>query len=64
MCIIVFSVNSHPRYKFIAAANRDEYIDRPTAPAAFWDHDSNILAGRDLARGGTWLGVTKSAKIL
>lgn len=42
----------------MVAANRDEFLDRPTAPLGFLDGDKTILAGRDLQGGGTWLGIT------
>lgn len=44
------------------AANREEVYDRPTAPAAFWDDAANVLAGRDLLQGGTWLGITRQGR--
>jgi len=53
----------HSRYRLIFAANRDEYYDRPTAPLCFWDDAPDILAGRDLKRNGTWLGVTRTGRI-
>ena len=59
MCLIVFALDCHPRYRLVLAANRDEYFSRPTAPAAFWEDAPQVLAGRDLAAGGTWLGVTR-----
>jgi uncharacterized protein with NRDE domain len=59
MCIILFAYRAHPRYRLILAANRDEYYARPTERAAFWEDDAEILAGRDLERGGTWLGVNR-----
>lgn len=62
MCIILFAYKTHPRYKLILAANRDEYYARPTARAAFWEDAGEVVAGRDLERGGTWLGVTKSGR--
>lgn len=62
MCIILFAYQTHPRYRLILAANRDEYYARPTERAAFWEDASEILAGRDLERGGTWLGVTKGGR--
>lgn len=62
MCLIVFSFDAHADCSLILAANRDEFYARPTAPAAFWQDASEILAGRDLAAGGTWLGVTSSGR--
>lgn len=29
---------------------------------AFWEDAPNVLAGRDLLKGGTWLGVTRSGR--
>ncbi|MBN1664195.1 MAG: NRDE family protein [Deltaproteobacteria bacterium] len=63
MCLIIFSYKMHPKYPLVLAANRDEYYERPTAPAAFWDDAPYLLAGRDLREGGTWLGVTKKGRI-
>lgn len=51
-----------PDYPLIIAANRDEFFDRPTAPAAFWEDQPNVLAGRDLHAGGTWLGITRTLR--
>jgi uncharacterized protein with NRDE domain len=63
MCLIVFALDCHPRYRLVLAANRDEYFNRPTAPAAFWADAPQVLAGRDLLAGGTWLGVTKERRL-
>lgn len=46
----------------MVAANRDEYYRRPTAPAAFWPDHPQLLAGRDLESGGTWMGVTRQGR--
>jgi uncharacterized protein with NRDE domain len=63
MCIIAIAYNVHPDYPLVIAANRDEFYDRPTAPLAFWPDNPDILAGRDLKHGGTWLGVNRSGEI-
>lgn len=62
MCLIVFAYQIHPRYELILAANRDEFYHRPTAPAAFWEDAPQILGGRDLVAGGTWLGITRDGR--
>jgi len=62
MCLILIAWKSHPAYRLIIAANRDEYYDRPTAPAAFWEDAPGLLAGRDLRAHGTWLGITVTGK--
>lgn len=62
MCLILFAWRRHPDYPLILAANRDEFYERPTAPAAFWEDARGLLAGRDLREGGTWLGVTRRGR--
>jgi len=62
MCFIVFAYQVHPSYRFIAAANRDEYYERPSSPVAFWEDAPQVLAGRDLKEGGTWMGITRGGK--
>ena len=62
MCLILFAINPNPNYKLILAANRDELFERPTEKADFWDKEQNLLAGKDLQQGGTWLGLTKNGR--
>jgi uncharacterized protein with NRDE domain len=62
MCLILIAYRTHPRYDLLVAANRDEFHDRPTAPLAFWDDSPQVLAGRDLKEGGTWLGITRAGR--
>ncbi|MGD0022103.1 MAG: NRDE family protein [Smithellaceae bacterium] len=62
MCLIVFAYNVHPSYHLILAANRDEFYERPSSPADFWEDAPQILAGKDLKEGGTWLGITREGK--
>jgi uncharacterized protein with NRDE domain len=63
MCLIALAFDCHPRYRLVMAANRDEYFVRPTAPARFWKDSPQLLAGRDLQSGGTWLGVTTTGRL-
>lgn len=60
MCLIVFAWRVIPGMPLIACANRDEFYDRPATPAAPWPDRPNIVAGRDLQGGGSWMGVTKT----
>jgi uncharacterized protein with NRDE domain len=65
MCIALIST-AHPQYPFIILSNRDEFLNRPTAPAHWWKApNSHVLGGRDLQRAeqGTWLGITKQGRI-
>ncbi len=63
MCLILFSYQTHPAYRLILAANRDEFYDRPTSALAYWPDHPEVLAGRDLKANGTWLGVSRTGKI-
>ena len=62
MCLLVLAWNIHPRYRLVIAANRDEFHDRAAAPLAWWVDRPDILAGRDLRSGGTWMGVSRSGR--
>jgi uncharacterized protein with NRDE domain len=59
MCLVVVALSAHPRYSLVVAANRDEYHARAALPAHWGDRAPYVgmLAGRDLAAGGTWMGV-------
>jgi uncharacterized protein with NRDE domain len=63
MCLIVFGWRAHREFPLILGANRDEFLDRPSRPAGFWPEQPDLLAGRDLRNGGTWLGVTRTGRI-
>lgn len=63
MCLILLSYKQNPNYPFILAANRDEFYDRPSAPVAVWEDHPDVLGGRDLKEGGTWLGITRKGRI-
>lgn len=62
MCLIALAWQAHPEFPLIVAANRDEFYGRPALPARFWDDAPQVLAGRDLEAGGTWLGVTRQGR--
>ncbi|EFW13556.1 hypothetical protein D8B26_004196 [Coccidioides posadasii str. Silveira] len=65
MCIALIST-AHPDYPLILIDNRDEFLRRPTAAAAWWpEPHSYVLGSRDMARAahGTWLGVTRQGRI-
>lgn len=61
MCLIAFAWQAHDDFPLIVAGNRDEFFERPTAPADWWP-DGVRLAGRDLRAGGTWMGVARNGR--
>ena len=46
----------------MVAGNRDEFYARPASPAMFWHDHPDIFGGRDLEKGGTWLGVSRQGR--
>jgi uncharacterized protein with NRDE domain len=62
MCLIVLAWQAHPDFPLIVAANRDEFHARPTEAATWWPEYPDMLAGRDLQAGGTWLAITRSGR--
>ena len=62
MCLIIIGFAVHEQWPLLVAANRDEYHARESAPAAFWEDQPALLAGRDLVAGGTWMGVTRNGR--
>jgi len=58
MCLLFFSYRLTPGYPLVVAANRDEFLARPTARLDYLNPEKTLLAGRDLQGGGTWLGIT------
>lgn len=66
MCLIVFSVNQHPHFPLVMAANRDEFFRRPTSAMDWWHSElagAKILAGQDRLSGGTWLSVSEDGVV-
>lgn len=58
MCTLVIARDLHPRFPLIIGANRDEFYHRPTAGPRLLSTAPNIVGGKDLQGGGTWLGLT------
>lgn len=59
MCVLAFAWLAHPRWRLVAAGNRDEMHARPAQRLARWERPHHLLAGRDLQSGGSWLGVSE-----
>lgn len=62
MCLIALAYQPNEDHQLVVAANRDEFHERPTASASFWPSEPNILAGRDLQGGGTWMAVDRKGR--
>ncbi|EJU03309.1 DUF833-domain-containing protein [Dacryopinax primogenitus] len=77
MCIALFCFD-HPVYSVILCSNRDEFLHRATTHARFHNFEikipgdddeatpekpGDVLSGRDLVAGGTWLGINRKGRI-
>lgn len=48
MCILFLHTDNNPapnKFRLILASNRDEYYQRPTRQANFWDEDPTVIGG-------------------
>lgn len=62
MCLLILAHQVSSDYPLLVAANRDEFHARPTAASHFWPEYPELLAGKDLLQGGTWMGMTRSGR--
>lgn len=63
MCLVLLAWRAHPEFPLVFAGNRDEAYERPSAPAGFWADDPDLFGGRDLEKGGTWLGLARAGRL-
>jgi len=56
VCTIVVAWRAFEETPVAVAANRDEGMDRPASPPAVVGADPRVVAPRDEAAGGTWIG--------
>lgn len=69
MCLVAIAIDQHPRFPLVVASNRDEFTRRPTARLGWWTPSPaepgtpDVLSGRDLQSGGTWLGLTAQGRL-
>lgn len=66
MCLVLVAFQHNPQLPLVLAANRDEFFARPSRDAGFWGEQGespDILAGKDLAQGGTWLGMNRNGRL-
>jgi uncharacterized protein with NRDE domain len=58
MCTLAILRRPEHDWPVIIGANRDEMIDRPAEPPGRkWPDRVEVVAGRDLLAGGSWLGL-------
>ncbi len=64
MCILMVVHNRVEGYPIVLAANRDEYLDRPSQGPTVLQHAPRTWGGRDVRAGGTWLGVNEDGLVV
>jgi uncharacterized protein with NRDE domain len=62
MCLISLAFGIFADFPIVLLGNRDEFFARPTSPLARWSDQPLVFGGRDLERGGGWLGLTGSGR--
>ena len=62
MCLIVFSWQPGSGVPLTLVANRDEFYQRPALPVHFWENAPDILGGKDMEAGGSWLAFSRKGR--
>jgi len=64
VCTLATFVDVFPDWPLVVAANRDEFLARPsTPPLLLHDEPPRAFGGRDLTAGGTWLGLAETGLV-
>jgi uncharacterized protein with NRDE domain len=62
MCLILVACQAHEQWPLVVLGNRDEFYNRPTAQLGPWPGKPDLLAGRDLRSGGSWMGAHRDGR--
>jgi len=62
MCLLLFALDVIPGRPWLLLGNRDEFHARASAAAAVWDDAADIVGGRDLVAGGSWLALSRRGR--
>jgi len=63
MCTLAIYFKVFPDYPVVIAANRDEFLARPTLPPTTLLERPHVVGGKDLQASGTWLGISQSGLV-
>jgi uncharacterized protein with NRDE domain len=66
MCLVTLAIDQSRRFPLVIAGNRDEFFKRPATRLGWWSPGEglpDILSGRDLEAGGTWMGLTAQGRL-
>ncbi|MEL6868907.1 MAG: NRDE family protein [Pseudomonadota bacterium] len=62
MCLVTIAWQQNGKLPLVVAANRDERFDRPADELGWWVHAPDIIGGRDIEAGGTWLAMHRNGR--
>ena len=64
MCLLIVYAQTLPGWPLVVAANRDEWLARPTtAITVLNEHAPRIIGGRDELAGGTWMATNDAGVV-
>lgn len=64
VCTLAIYFRCSEAIPLLVAANRDEFLSRPTAEPRLISDRPWVVAGQDLSAGGTWLGVNEHGTVV
>ncbi len=62
MCLILVAHQVDEEWPLVVLNNRDEFYRRPTAKLGPWPGHPDVMAGRDLSSGGSWMGAHRDGR--
>ncbi len=60
MCLILVAHRPEEPIPLMVLANRDEFYNRSSESADYWQESPGMIAGRDLVSGGAWFGAREN----
>jgi len=64
VCTITLAWQCFEEAPLIVAANRDEFLDRPSAPPAVREWGRQVIAPQDQDAAGTWIGYNEAGLLV
>jgi len=64
VCTLTLAWQVFPDAPVLLAANRDEFLDRPSEPPAVREWDATVVAPLDIEAGGTWTGYNEHGVVV
>ena len=64
MCVLAIQYKAAADAPILLAANREEYLERPSQPPRIQSGRPRVLCGIDRKAGGTWLGINQHGLVV